>query len=214
MSTDEFQQLWKAYDVRLERTMELSRRLFMDMQQRKARSALRPLIASRILGIVIGVVWLGLMGFCFFVVRSQPVMAVSFAVFFVCTVMGIAGYVKDIQVIQTVSYLDNVVETQKKLARLRSTMVRDLRLGWLQLPFWSIFFVSNSLIRNEGWLFWAINVPLFLFFAAAAVFLYRNITLENAQRKKWVAMMIKAGTGRVARAIKLLKEVEDFEKEA
>ena len=213
MSTDEFQQLWKAYDAKLERTMELNRRLFTDMQQQKARSALRPLIASRIFGIIMGILWLGLMAFCCYAVRSQPVMALSFGIFFVCTVVGIAGYVRDINVIQSISYSDNVVGTQKKLAGLRSAMVRDLRLVWLQLPFWCTFFVSNDLIRNSGWPFWAINVPLFVIFVGAAVFLYRNITVENAQKKRWVAVMIKAGAGKVARAIELLKEVEEFEKD-
>lgn len=211
--TDEFQQLWKKYDARLGQAMEMNRRLFTDMQQRKAQSALRPLIVSRVLGIVTGILWLGLMAFCFYAVRTQPVMAVSFAMFFVCTVIGIVGYVRDIRVIESISYSDSVVDTQKKLAGLRSTMVRDLRLVWLQLPFWCTFYMSNALIGNGGSLFWVINVAVFLLFVAAALFLYRNITVEKAQKKKWVGMLIKAGAGRVARAIALLKEVEAFEKD-
>jgi len=214
MSTDEFQALWKAYDARLERTIELNRRMFIDLQQQKVHSALRPLVRSRVAGIVIGILWLVLMGFCLVMVRTQIVMVVSFGVFFGCTLVGIVGYIRDISVIGTISFADSVVETQRKLAGLRVTMVRDLRLMWLQLPFWSCYFVSNRLIRDGGRQFLMIEVPIFLVFVAAAIFLYRNITIGNAQRKKWVGAMIRGtGMSRVGKALELLRELEEFERE-
>ncbi|HWB91766.1 MAG TPA: hypothetical protein VG605_07940, partial [Puia sp.] len=126
MSTDEFQALWKAYDVRLERTIELNRRMFVELQQQKVDSVLRPLIRGRVAGIVVGVVWLLLMGLCLVAVWGEWVMWVSSAMFFACTAVGIAGYVRDISVIRMISFADSVVDTQKKLAGLRVTMVRDL----------------------------------------------------------------------------------------
>lgn len=194
--------------------MELNRRVFVDLQQQKVDATLRPLIRSRAAGIVVGVLWLVLMGFCLVVVRSQWVMAVSFSVFFLCTAMGIAGYIRDLTVIRAISFADPVMETQKRLAGLRTTMVRDMRLMWLQLPFWSCFFVSDELISNGGRQFLLIEAPVFVFFLVVAVFLYRNITIENAQRKRWVAAMIRgAGTRRVGKALEILKELEEFKRE-
>ena len=214
MSADEFQQLWKEYDRRLERSLSLSRRLFTDVQQQKVGSELRPLMRLRVFGIVVGVVWLALMGFCVYIVRTQPVMAVSFGVFCVCTLIGIVGYIRDVSVIRSIHYTDNVVETQRKLAAMQSSMVRDIRLVWLQLPFWASFFVSNAFIRSSGRLFYLVEVPVFFCLVGVAVFLYLNITVRNAQRKKWVAAMVRgAGSGRVTRAIGLLKELEAFELE-
>lgn len=169
---------------------------------------------SRVLGIVAGILWLWLMGFCLYYVRSQPVMAISFGVFFVCTVLAVAGYIRDVSVIRTIGYADNVVETQRKLAGLQSTMIRDLRLAWLQLPFWASFFVSNAFIKNTEERFYFIELPIFLLLVGLAIFLYVNLTLENAQKKKWVAAMVRgAGSRRVARALDLLKELEEFERE-
>ena len=212
MSTDEFQALWKAYDARLERTIELNRRMFIDLQQQKVNSALRPLMRSRVAGVVVGILWLVLMGFCLVVVSGQIVMAISFGVFFGCTLVGIVGYIRDLSVIGAISFADSVVDTQRKLAELQVTMVRDLRLMWLQLPFWSCFFVSNALLGIREFL--VIEIPIFLIFVAAAIYLYRNITVENAQRKKWVAAMIRGtGTRRVGKALELLRELEEFERE-
>jgi hypothetical protein len=214
MSSDEFQELWKAHDRKLERSLQLNLRLLTDLQKQKARSALRSPLASGVVGIVVGVLWELLMAFLLYCVRTQPVMAVSFGAFFIFTAIGIGGYIRDISVIHTVSYTDDVLYAQERLARLRSAMIRTQRVMWLQLPFWSTFFVSNAMIRDGLRPFLLIQVPVFLFFAAVALFLYRNITVENAQRKKWVAAFIRgSGAGSVARAIGLLKEIEEFRRE-
>jgi len=214
MSTDEFQLIWKEYDRKLERQMSLGRRLFADLQQQKVGAELRPVVRSRIVGIVVGFVWLWLMVFCLYLVRSQPVMAISFAVFCGCTVVGIVGYIRDVAVIRSVSYAASVVETQRKLVGMQSTMLRDIRLAWLQLPFWASFFVSNGMIRAGGRLFYFIEVPVFLGFVGLAVFLYFNFTVENVRRKRWVAAMVRGGgSRRLARAVELLKELEEFERE-
>ena len=214
MSMDEFQQIWKEYDRRLERQMSLGRRLFTEVQQQKVGAELRPLVRLRVVGIIVGFVWLWLMASCLFLVRSQPVMAISFGVFCGCTVIGIVGYIRDVAVIRGLSYSDSVVETQRKLVGMQSTMLRDIRLAWVQLPLWASFFVSTEMIRAGGRLFYFIEVPIFLCLAGLAVFLYVNITVENVCRKKWVAAMVRGGgSKRLARALELLKELEEFERE-
>jgi hypothetical protein len=58
MSTDEFQQIWKAYDAKLEKSLQLNLRLLQEVQSQKAKSVLRSFIASRTIGIVIGILYL------------------------------------------------------------------------------------------------------------------------------------------------------------
>lgn len=211
---DEFQQIWKAYDAKLERSLQLNLRLLKDVQTQKMRAELRPLMGAAVVYIVIGILWELLLGLILRLVWSQPVMAVSFIAFLLCSALAIGGYIKDIVVIRQVSYADNIVDTQKKLAALQSSMVRTLRVGWLQLPFWSTFFISNALIRNGGRQFLMIQIPITVVFIIAAIVLYRNITVENWSRKKWVRGMIQgSGFGRVNRAMEHLKEIEDFTKD-
>jgi hypothetical protein len=214
MSTDEFQQIWKAYDVKLEKSLQLNLRLLQEVQSQKAKSVLRSFIATRILGIVIGMLYLALLVIAFWYVRTQPVMAVSFAVFIICTVIAIGEYIHEIGVIQGISYGENIVDTQRKLAGIQSAIIRTLRISWVQLPFWSTFFVSNELLRKGGREFWMIEIPITLVLTILAVVLYKNITIENAQKKKWVKKMIR-GTGMksLTRAMDFLKEIENFKNE-
>jgi len=214
MSTDEFQEIWKAYDVKLEKSLQLNLRLLQEVQSQKARSVLRSFIASRVIGIVIGLVYLALLVIALWYVRTQPVMAVSFVVFIICTVIAIGMYMREIGVIGKISYGDNIIDTQRKLAAIQGGIVRTLRISWVQLPFWSTFFVSNALLRKGGREFWMIEIPITLLLTILAVILYRNITIENARKKKWVKGMIR-GTGMksLARAMAFLQEIEEYKKE-
>jgi hypothetical protein len=84
----------------------------------------------------------------------------------------------------------------------------------VQLPFWSTFFVSNELLRKGGREFWMIEIPITLFLTILAVILYKNITIENAQKKKWIKGMIRgAGMKSVTRAMDFLQEIENFKSE-
>ena len=213
MITDEFQQIWQAYDAKLEKSLQLNLRLLKDMQTQKARSALKPLVAGNVIGIVIGVLWELLLGFILYHVWSQPVMAVSFAVFIACSAFAIREYIRGIDVIRRIGYADNIVDTQEKLAGLQSSIIGSLRIVWLQLPFWSTFFISNALIRNGGSKFWIIQIPVTLFFTIAAIFLYRNITVDNANKKNWVKALIRgSGARSIARAMDFMKEIDEFKK--
>jgi glucan phosphoethanolaminetransferase (alkaline phosphatase superfamily) len=214
MSTDEFQQMWKAYDVKLEKSLRLNLRLFQEVQSQKAKSAIRSLILSRVIGIIIGIIYVLLLAFAFWYVRTQPVMAVSFGVFIICSVIAIGMYIRELGVIHSISYGDNIVDTQRKLAGIQSSIIRTLRICWVQLPFWATFFVSNELLRKGGTEFLVVEIPIVLFLTVAAVILYRNITVESLHTKKWITWWIR-GTGikSVARAMEFMQEIEAFKKE-
>jgi hypothetical protein len=215
MSADEFQQLWKKYDARLEHSLQLNLRLLREVQSQKARSAVRGLTAGRILGIGIGLGYEVLLVLAGWLVHGQPVMVLSVGAIVLVTAVAIAAYLRELILIGRISYADNIVDTQNKLAGIQSSIMRSLRISWLQLPFWATLFVTNELIRTGGPLFWAIEIPVVVVFVVLAIYLYRNLTLENATTKKWVARLIR-GTGwtSVSRAMEFLREIEEFRKDS
>jgi hypothetical protein len=89
---DEFIQLWKAYDARLEHSVQLNLRLLNEVQTEKTRSALRTLTAGRVIGITLGVLYEIILCVAFWYVRSQPVMAISIGVFIIVTGIAMGTY--------------------------------------------------------------------------------------------------------------------------
>lgn len=211
---DEFIQLWKTYDAKLEHSLQLNLRLLKEVQTQKTRSVLRTLTAGRVIGIVLGVLYEIILCVACWVVRSQPVMAISIGVFIVVTGIAMGAYWWELVLIARIGYAENIVDTQEKLADIQSSMIRTLRISWIQLPFWATFFVSNELIRKGGPLFWAVEIPAVLAFTVAAIVLYRNLTPEVMERKKWVRKLLQ-GTGwrSITRAIGFMREIREFKQE-
>ena len=211
---DEFIQLWKAHDAKLEHSLQLNLRLLKEVQTQKTRSVLRTLTAGRVIGIVLGVLYEIILCVACWYVRSQPVMTISIGVFIVVTGIAMGAYWWELVLIARIGYAENIVDTQEKLARIQSSMIRNLRISWIQLPFWATFFVSNELIRKGGPVFWAVEIPVVVAFTVAAIVLYRNLTPEMMERKKWVRTLAQ-GTGwkSVTRAIGFMREIREFKQE-
>lgn len=214
MSADEFQQLWKAYDAKLEHSLQLNFRLLKEVQTQKTKSVLRTLTAGRVIGIVLGLLYEIILCLACWYVRSQPVMAISIGVFIVVTGIAIGAYLRELVLIGRIGYADNIVNTQAKLAGIQSSIIRTLRISWIQLPFWVTFFVSNGLMRTGGPVFWSVEIPLVLAFTVIAVIFFRNLTPENIERRRWVRKLVQ-GTGwkSVTRAIGFMQEIREFKQE-
>jgi hypothetical protein len=211
---DEFIQLWKTYDAKLEHSLQLNLRLLKEVQSQKTRSVLRTLTAGRVIGIALGMLYEIILCAACWYVRSQPVMAISIGVFIVVTAIAMGAYWWDLVLIGRIGYANNIVDTQAKLATIQSSIIRTLRISWIQLPFWATFFVTNELMRTGGPVFWAVEIPLVLAFTVIAVILFRNLTPEKMERKKWVRKLVQ-GTGwkSVTRAIGFMQEIREFKQE-
>jgi hypothetical protein len=211
---DEFIQLWKVYDAKLEHSLKLNLRLLKEVQSQKTRSVLRTLTAGRVIGIALGVLYEIILCVACWYVRSQPVMAISIGVFIVVTGIAMGAYWWELVLIGRIGYAENVVDTQEKLAAIQSSIIRTLRISWIQLPFWATFFVSNELMRKGGPVFWAVEIPLVLAFTVLAIVLFRNLTPEKMERKRWVRKLVQ-GTGwkSVTRAIGFIQEIREFKQE-
>ncbi len=194
--------------------MQLNLRLLREIQSQKARSVLRGLTAGRVIGLVLGVLYETILCVVWWHVQSQPVMAISIGVFIVVTGIAMGAYWWELVLIGRIGYADNIVETQEKLARIQSSIIRTLRISWVQLPFWAAFFVSNGLMRKGGPVFWGVEIGVVLAFTAVAIVLYRNLTPEKIERKPWVRKLVQ-GTGwkSVTRAIGFMQEIKEFKQE-
>src|SRR5579863_6296754 len=211
---DEFIQLWKAYDAKLDQSLQLNLKLLKEVQSQKTRSVLRTLTAGRVIGLVLGVLYEIILCVVCWHVRDQPVMAISVGVFIVVTGIAMGAYWWELVLIGRIGYADNIVDTQEKLAGIQSSIIRTLRISWIQLPFWATFFVSNGLMRNGGLVFWAVEIPLVLAFTVVAIILFRNLTPEKMEQKKWVRKLAQ-GTGwkSVTRAIGFMQEIREIKEE-
>jgi hypothetical protein len=211
---------WKTYDKMIEeskvlnlQSWVLNLRCFEALQTQKAKSKLRSLIIPEIVVIILGIGWVWFLGIMLSYLFSQIIIAISLIAIIVLTIVAIIIYIQNIAVIAQINYADSITETQRKLAFLQLSIVNSVRIGWLQLPFYTTCFIPTKLIVTGGIFFWIIQISVTLFFTWLSVFLFRNISLKNADRK-WVKNLLRGyGLSRVAKAMDFIKEIEEFKKD-
>ncbi|HEV9035202.1 MAG TPA: hypothetical protein VGQ51_01225 [Puia sp.] len=214
MSADEFQQLWKSYEEKLQKSMKLNLALMEANLNRKARVAFNWQIAFKIMMIGLGLAWNIFVGGLMWRYRTEPAFVVAALMVLSCTGYAIGGYFLQVLVMLRVNLSDSIVATQKQLAMLEVLMVRTLRVPFLQTPAYFFFFVTRHMMATSGPWFWLIEGLLVAVSIVVTIWVYRSITLENAARKGWVRRIVdNEGWKAVKRAREYAREIEEFREE-
>jgi len=214
MSTDEFQQLWKAYDAKLERSMELNQRLMTELGTQKVHRAFNWQIAFKIMMIALGIGWNIVVGSLMWRFRTEPVFVASAVVVLCCTGYAIGGYILQLLLILQIRMSDSILGTQKQLAHLEAMIVQTLRVGFLQTPVYTFFFVTKQQLATAGLGFWVTQAIVTGAAVLVTIWVYRTVTVGNAEKKGWVKQMVDNEGGKtIARARAFIREVKEWGKE-
>jgi hypothetical protein len=211
----ELKSIWNAYDKKLERSLRLNIRMFEDLQTGKAKSKLNALLSIKVVGVVIGILWMAFLGFLVFAVNFKNLwFSGSVLLIMIFTVIAIVRYIDHIILINQINYTESITNTQAKLAELQLSTIHTTRFVWLQLPFYATFFWNTQWITEGDKGFWLIAFPIAVLLALLAIWLYKNITPENLH-KNWVKkfMMIGMEYQYALSASELLQEIEEFKKD-
>ena len=217
MEDIELKNMWKAYDQKLEEAKLLNQqswvvnlKTFEYLQTNKAESKLKSLSAFKGWAIVIGFLWIFFLGMLAFGDHfTNPFFTGSVIMLMLFSIFAIAIYIKQIVLIQQINYKERIIDVQKKLAELQTSTINTHRIVWLQLPFYTTFF-WNAKWMMDGPSFWLTAFPITLLFTLLTIWLYKNITLKNVN-KKWVKLLLnsKEWTS-IIEAKTYLEEIEEF----
>lgn len=222
MEDIDLQNMWKEYEKKIEdarilnlQSWVLNLQSFEYLQTTKAKSKLNALGRFKIRIIVLGFAWVALL--LFLVVHTLKFRYIFFSVsvgmIALITLTGIAGYIRQVVLIREIDNSDSVIEVQKKLAQLQSSTLQVVRIMFLQMPFYCSFFTTPDQVLHDP-KFWLITFPIFLAFTLLTVWLYRNISYKNAQ-KKWFRLLFNSSEWTsVIKAMTFMEEIEAFKKEA
>lgn len=214
----ELNALWKEYDRKLEesrvlnlQTWAVNRQTFEWMQTQKVRSRLRPMGVFKGWAVFLGVLWVLFLGMLAVGDHGRHGwFTFSITVLFLFNVYAIIAYLRQMALIRQIDYTDHILQTQQQLAALQASTLRTTRILFLQAPFYSTWFWSERLIAGNALAFWAIAVPVVALLSLGAFWLYRNISLANAD-KKWFRLLFNGiEWSPILRAMEYLKEIDEF----
>ncbi len=222
MEDMELQNLWAEYDKKLEEAKLLNLQSWAlnlqskeAMQMQKAKSRLNRLAGFKLRVIVVGVAWLLLLVFlmCISYRWQGIIFNISVTMIAVITAISIITLIKHIVLIRQIDNSESIADTQQKLAALQASTIRSVGIAWLQMPFYSTFFLSPAMLHVMGAAGWVILIAVTGFFTVAAIWLFRNINYNN-RHKKWFKLMFNGPDWvHVIKAMQFLEEVEEWKKD-
>ncbi|NEU09182.1 hypothetical protein GZH53_12720 [Flavihumibacter sp. R14] len=219
MNEMELKQLWQTSGERLEKSIDLINQQQEDIAHLKVQNLVSSMKPIKIFTIVACILWVGIVGKT---VLSLMIYAPSeVSVFFIVsaaaqvglTALALIVYLYQLITIWQVDITESLLRTQERLAGLRASTLWATRIGFLQLPFWTTFYWSESMIKNGNLALWIIQVLLTLLFTYAALWLFVNIRYENKD-KKWFQLLFSGHEwDPVIKSMDLLEQIGEYKRE-
>ncbi|MCK7554337.1 hypothetical protein MKQ70_04670 [Chitinophaga sedimenti] len=106
------------------------------IQLQKVQSVLRPLYNIKLVGVIFGCIWLAFVGFLirYSLSWEKIFFVISAGIHWIVSAVAVGVYIYHMSLLREVNNSDNVVETQRKLARLEASSLQIGRILLVQLP--------------------------------------------------------------------------------
>lgn len=218
MEHSEIINLWKTYDDKLEKVLAINKQNTEELLRLKAKNLISEMRPYKSFTLIVGLVWV-IIGVT--IVSNLFVNAfdkiswfflISAGLQLLFTAIAIGIYIYQLIMINQINITESVVETQKKLSYLKGTTLWVTKILFLQLPLWTTFYLSSSMLMSGDIAYILINGIVTAVFTFAAIWLFININYQNKD-KKWFKLIFdgKEWTP-IMESIEFYKEIEGYEK--
>ncbi len=214
MENIEIINLWKQYDEKLEKSLSLNQKIIAELQQQKAKSALRPARNYKYVAVFVGMIYSALIAYFWY--HLYPIatifMNISIGIHLIITIIATLMYARQLVLINQIDCSENIIQIQQKMVVLQNSTLRVIGICFLQLPVFATWNINFELIYERPWAFWLIQMPIVAIFTYYGIWFYKNIKIENIN-KRWFRMMFWGSEWKsILKSGQFLKEIETFEK--
>lgn len=214
--------LWQSQNVKIEQSLVINNRLLQDLTDQKVHSSMRSFKWGKAIGIISFIVYLVILGSILFYAAMLyhhlgsrlNYFIISIAAIFLINIKGLSDYIRHLSIADRIDYDGSVAEIQEKLSDLRLSISQHVRTMFLQLPFFSTFYLSDSRFpHSAGWGYIILQIALTGSFTYISWWLYTDRKYATID-KKWFRALIAGSGGRsIQKALDFYNEVREFRQE-
>ncbi|SHK04986.1 hypothetical protein SAMN04488028_102618 [Reichenbachiella agariperforans] len=211
---------WATVEAKLDRNWKLNLKVIREGNLEKVRDKMKNLLRVKVITFTFYLIG----GLCFagFGIQhaAQWYMALTGGVFTLWAVLVCFTSVKEIELIMKLDYTAPVIELQRQLVTLRTTIIRYFRvgvwvfplyMGWVIMAFQVFFGVDIIAVADQTWLYSQLGFTI-VFMFPLALWMHSKLIPENAD-KKWMQRLLQGNGSQVAGAQAFLGEIREFEEE-
>lgn len=215
MEENQLLALWESYKRKLSENLILNRQNAQDLTKIKVKSLLSGMQPLKIFAILTGIIWVLLLDVVVLNIwpAASPIFLIAIGIHILLTKLAIGIYIYQLVLINLVDINEPILSTQEKIAKLKSSTLWITRLLFLQLPAWTVFYWSKEMFQNLNALQISIHVSVALGMTFLSIWLYRNIRVENRD-KRWFRLLLGGVEwDPIMKSIDLLQQIDEAKRE-
>ncbi len=216
MNELELKKLWQTTNDKLERDIFINKKNTEDITRIKVYNFLGSMKPIKIFTLLVGIIWVGLGTiilthiYLYAFSEANKFFLISATIQILLTAIALWIYLYQLITICQVDITDPILKTQNKLAQLKITTLWSGRILFLQLPVWTTFWWSETMITDWNLMQWAMTTIATILFTFVAIWLFFNIKYEN-RNKRWFKLIFNGKEWTpLMKSIDLLEQVEEY----
>jgi hypothetical protein len=169
--------------------------------------------------LAVGCVWVGVGGFLLSMIYlygfsvANKFFLYSATIQVSITAIALVIYIYQLIKIYQVDVTNSIIQTQKTLAQLQLTTLLEARIMFLQLPVWTTFWWTETMVAEWSLMQWAIPVTVTALFTVVSIWLFIHIRYEN-RNKKWFQLIFSGKDWTpLMKAMAMTEELEEYRSE-
>lgn len=211
MNDKDLMEIWKSNDQKLEEILLLNKAIVYDLTKERASRIVGRMRSPKKLFLLIAIPYTVILYLLSFLgmVAGGLFVTIGFGSIGLIMSATIIGYIYDLQLIGSIKRVDDVLGVQRKIAELKISSFNMIRLSIVQIPFWSICWISLDAIERSPLIYGGINITVFLGLIYLSYLLYK--TLDPTKPKSRLVKFFLSGSEwePLERATEILKQLED-----
>jgi hypothetical protein len=209
----DLKKIWQGYDKKIDKILQINKLQLSAIQTEKAESKIRSFKRNHLAVMLFGIVWILFLGFILYHAHSSIFFTVSVGMIILFNIFAVALYLRHIIMLNQIDIAGSITDTQTKLIQVQTSYSQVGRVLLLQTPFYCTWWYTEELVRNGGFLFWAINLSVVAILTTLSVYLFSKLSDKN-KSEHWVKRVDKwFGAEKLQQASSFLQEIENYKKD-
>jgi hypothetical protein len=195
MNDTDLKYLWQSGNNQISLSQTSDKTSLDNLIKRNVSHFLSSMKPIKIFTLLVGMLWVFGIGYVLMKLTINAYEQVSpyflYSAYFQLMLTGLAVilYIFQLSTLFRIDFDKPVIILQKTLINLKVSTLNITRILMLQLPFWTTFYWNESMFKNGTLALFIIQGPVTLSFTYLAIWLYFNLTFENAD-KWWFKILL------------------------
>ncbi len=195
MNDTDLKNLWQAGNEQIAISQKSDKTSLDKLTKRNVSHFLSSMKPIKIFTLLVGLLWVFGIGYLLIKLSINAYDQVSlyflYSAYFqvMLTAMAVILYLFQLSTLYRIDFNKPVVILQKTLMKLKASTLNVTRILILQLPFWTTFYLNESMFKNGTLPLFILQGAVTISFTCLAIWLFFHLKYENAD-KWWFKLLL------------------------